>query len=98
LIKSKYFSAKKKLKKSKKFLLSDNTIKRRIDDMGIDVENQILTQMKEGKAFALQLDESTDISKKAQLLVYVRYVNCFFVKNCLVLQQERRFSNHLTTS
>jgi hypothetical protein len=74
--------------------------------MGIDVENQILAQIKDSKAFALQLDESTDIIKKAQLLVYVRYVNClklneelfFFVKNCLVLQQERRFSKHLTTS
>ncbi len=44
--------------------------------MGIDVENQILAQIKDSKAFALQLDESTDISKKAQLLVYVRYVNC----------------------
>ncbi len=38
--------------------------------MGIDVENQILAQIKDSKAFALQLDESTDISKKAQLFVW----------------------------
>jgi hypothetical protein len=35
-----------------------------------------MLKIKDRKAFALKLDESTDISKKAQLLVYVRYVNC----------------------
>lgn len=59
----KIFFGEQKIKEIEKIPLSDNTIKRRIDDMGIDVENQILTQIKESKAFALQLDESTDISE-----------------------------------
>ena len=30
--------------------------------------------MKESKIFAMQVDESTDISGKAQLLAFIRYV------------------------
>jgi hypothetical protein len=72
----KIFFGEEKIKEIEKIPLSDITVKRRIDDMGIDFEKQILAQIKDSKAFALQSDESTDISKKAQPLVYVRYVNC----------------------
>ena len=48
--------------------LSDNTIKRRIDDMSIDIENQVVEVIKKLSCFAIQLDESTDVSNHAILL------------------------------
>ena len=35
---------------------------------------QLITRIKESQKFSIQLDETIDISKLAQLLVYVRYV------------------------
>jgi hypothetical protein len=55
--------------------LSNDTIRRRIQDMAHD----ILSQVDEIKScpsgmFSIQLAESTDVTHLAQLLVYVRYV------------------------
>ena len=46
---------------------------RRIEEMACDVSQQVIEKIKQDKRFALQLDESTDISNQAQLLMYVRY-------------------------
>ncbi|CAL9694137.1 unnamed protein product [Knipowitschia caucasica] len=53
--------------------LSDNTVKRRIDDMAEDVLNQLVTRIKESRFYAIQIDESTDIAALANLLAFVRY-------------------------
>ena len=45
--------------------LSDNTIARLIDDMFADIESIVLEKMRISGKFALQLDESTDISGHA---------------------------------
>ncbi|KAL4120074.1 hypothetical protein QTP88_012813 [Uroleucon formosanum] len=57
-----------------KIPLSDNTISRRINDMSEDIEQQVLNKLSDSHMFALQVDESTDISGKAQLLVFIRMV------------------------
>lgn len=57
-----------------KIPLSDNTISRRIDDMSQDIEQQIIIDIHSCNMFSLQLDESTDITGKAQLITFVRYV------------------------
>ena len=53
--------------------LSDNTVQRRISDISDDIKDQVINEIKEAETFAIQLDESTDISSMAQLLVFARY-------------------------
>lgn len=53
--------------------LSDNTVARRIDEMANDIKIQLIDRIKKSGKFSLQLDESTDISNAAQLLIFVRY-------------------------
>ena len=55
--------------------LSDNTIARRINDMSTDIENHVLEKIRISRKFALQLDESTDISGHSQLLANVRFAD-----------------------
>lgn len=54
--------------------LSDNTLSRRTGDIAQNLENQLKARLKSAKYFAIQLDESTDVSSSATLLVYVRYI------------------------
>ena len=53
--------------------LSNDTITRRIKDMSIDIKQQLIARVHKSVNFAIQLDETTDISSNAQLMVYVRY-------------------------
>ena len=50
--------------------LSDNTVKRRIDDMADNVSEQLIQSIRESRFYALQLDESTDIANVSNLLAY----------------------------
>lgn len=47
--------------------------KRRIDDMAEDVLKQLVSRIRASRFYALQIDESTDISSLANLLAFVRY-------------------------
>ena len=53
--------------------VSNNTIKRRITDMSMDILCQIVQEIKETPAglFSIQLDETTDVTNFSQLLVYI---------------------------
>ncbi len=42
-------------------------------DCALDIEEQLLEQIKKSPLFALQLDESTDADAKAQLMCLVRF-------------------------
>jgi hypothetical protein len=53
---------------------SNNTVSQRIIDMAGDVLKQLLLCMQASELYALQLDESIDVSGLAQLLVSVCYV------------------------
>ena len=55
--------------------ISNDTVQRRIMDMAVDVEEQLIEQVKKSKYFAIQLDKSTDLSNCAILVCFVRYVN-----------------------
>lgn len=55
--------------------LSNDTIAKRISEINQDLFTQLLDRIKKSSKFAIQLDETTDITNFAQLLLYVRY--CF---------------------
>jgi hypothetical protein len=62
-------------KKVQSIPLSNTTVKRRIDEMADNVENQLIKKIKSSDYYSIQIDETTDISKCAQLLTYVRFID-----------------------
>ena len=65
----------------KQISLSNDTIKSRIHEMSDNIKSKGLCKIDSSPVFALQLDESTDISNLSQLLVYVRYVADELMRN-----------------
>lgn len=66
-----------------KIPLADNTIGRRIQDMSQNIKMQVKDIIgNDSKMFALQLDESTDVSGLEQLLVFIRFIH----KNIIIEQ------------
>lgn len=63
-------------RKIQQISLSNDTVKRRINEMSDDIQEKVIQEIKSSSTgmFAIQLDESTDLSSCAQLLVFVRYV------------------------
>lgn len=53
--------------------LSDNTISRRVNSIGVDIERNLKSDLEKCQCFSLALDESTDICDTAQLVFWVRY-------------------------
>ena len=68
--------------------------------MSVDIADQVISGVKDSKyGFSIQLDESTDVTNNAQLLVYVRYTQdnsvkteLLMSKNFPVQQKEKIFS------
>ena len=60
-----------------KIPLSDNTVKRRQDEMAENLEEQLVEKLKVSK-FSLQIDETT-INNSALLLTYVRYIDAMAI-------------------
>ena len=58
-----------------KLPLSPDTCARRCDDLSGDIFTQLMTKLRACPSFSLALDESTDKSDTAQLMVSVRYFN-----------------------
>ena len=58
--------------------LSARTTVRRVDDIGNHIKSQLKDKAKGFKWFSLALDESTDITDTAQLLLFIRGVNTEF--------------------
>lgn len=78
--------------------LSNDTIHDRIRDMSEDVLCQVIEQIKASPGkISVQLDETTDVSNCSQLLVFVRYVHEYTIKEeflfCEPLTQMARASD-----
>ena len=63
------------ISKLSKIPLFDHTISRYIHDMSENIECNIKSKILTHKLFALQVHESTDITGKAQLLVFIRFID-----------------------
>ena len=56
-------------------LSNNNTVQQRIEEMSVDILQQVISDIcRSESGFAIQLDESTDVTNCAQLLIFVRYV------------------------
>ena len=56
-------------------LSNNNTVQQRIEEMSVDILQQVISDICRWESgFAIQLDESTDVTNCAQLLIFVRYV------------------------
>ena len=78
-------------RKKKAIPSSDNTVQRRIALIANDIKAQVVTKVKDKSLFglfALQLDESTDVSSAAQLMAFVRFVTEKNVKEKLLFCSE----------
>ena len=61
-----------KVSKSFDFIpLSNITVKRRAEDMFENVKNQLVKKVIKSPYYSLQLDESTDVSNSANLLLFI---------------------------
>ena len=75
-------------KEIQKIPLSDNTVSRRINDMAADILEQLRDKLLESKSFSLQLDESTDIKGKCQLLANVGFIGNDSIQESILFCRE----------
>ena len=69
--------------------ISNYTVKNRVKELSVDISDQVISEVKDSKyGFSIQLDESTDVTNNAQLLVYVRYTQDNAVKTALLMSKE----------
>ncbi|XP_065675668.1 zinc finger BED domain-containing protein 5-like [Hydra vulgaris] len=51
------------------------SFKRRITDISSNIKENVINEIKESPYFSIHLDESTDVSSIAQLIVFCRYIH-----------------------
>uniref|UniRef100_F7ATE3 Zinc finger MYM-type containing 6 n=1 Tax=Macaca mulatta TaxID=9544 RepID=F7ATE3_MACMU len=79
--------------KMKTIPLSNVTIQHRIDELSADIEDQLIQKVRESKWFALQIDESSEISDITLLLCYIRFIDY----DCRDVKEELLFCIEMPT-
>ena len=64
---------KKEVNKIKQIPLSDTTVAQRCAVISADIKEQLIQKILKASSFGVQLDESTDITSEAQLIVFCRF-------------------------
>ncbi|XP_023721204.1 protein ZBED8-like [Cryptotermes secundus] len=64
--------------------LSAKVVKERISILAENVREQVISSIKESKCFAIQLDETTDVSSNSKLMVYVCYKGLHAIEELLL--------------
>uniref|UniRef100_K7FBH7 DUF4371 domain-containing protein n=1 Tax=Pelodiscus sinensis TaxID=13735 RepID=K7FBH7_PELSI len=54
--------------------VSNDTVSRRINEISQNISEQVVDEIKKSPLFAIQLDESTDVTLCSQLLVFAQYM------------------------
>lgn len=54
--------------------LSRNTVAKRVDEISSDLKQQLMQDVKDCRAFSLQIDESTDAVDVSQMIIFIRMV------------------------
>jgi len=67
-----------KVKDFEKLSLSRRTIVRRVEDINQDLLKQLMLKSEKFDYFSIALDDSTDITDTAQLLIFIRGINSDF--------------------
>ncbi|XP_058534641.1 zinc finger MYM-type protein 6 [Ochotona princeps] len=84
--------------KVKTIPLSHSAVRHRIQELSADIEEQLIQKVRESGWFALQLDESAEVSDATLLLCYVRFIDydCKDIKEellfCLEMPSQMRDS------
>jgi hypothetical protein len=65
--------------------LSDTTVRSRTHEMARNIEDELVSRVRASPYHALQLDESTDVSGLAVLLVFVRYIHADRVEENMLM-------------
>ena len=68
-------------KKIDQISLYDDSVRRRISYMSLDVKQQVIEEINASSLFAFQVDESTDVALCSQLVVFVQYIHEYDSKN-----------------
>ena len=88
-------------RKLKQAALSNDTVRRRINDLNIDIRDQLMSDLKTSPLrISLPLDESTDVFNYSQLICFVHYIkkrklkkSFCFVNHYQGQQPQRMYSN-----
>jgi hypothetical protein len=84
--------------------ISNDSVGRTLHDMAGNVESQLIEKVKKSPYYALQIDETTDVTNYANLMCYVTYAydsnihdDILFVELCQPKQVKKYFSLSIVT-
>uniref|UniRef100_A0A3P8TSU5 DUF4371 domain-containing protein n=1 Tax=Amphiprion percula TaxID=161767 RepID=A0A3P8TSU5_AMPPE len=63
------------IKSISKLQLSDSTLSRRVENISDDLFIKLIDDLQKTQLFSLAIDESTDVSETAQLMIWARFFN-----------------------